>query len=302
MENIIYLQRKFGHVPCSNLKDQKWSPHLPLLPWFVRDVYRATGDKDWIGRMLPAVMDEFHFWTTKPHTSPVGLYRYVEPTSTEGNGGGFRSIRFDKVDDYNPVDLNAMLYRNALLIYDLQIEAEGKGDKSLLQKSEHIKKMFNIFYDKEKEFYFDNNFAEKRLSPIKSLAGFMPLFVEMLDGEQAGILQKNIKDFLAPGGVTMTDKDYGGDDIESSYPLVTAPYIYFLVKGLIDHDYMEDAADIGENWLAMVQKIYKKTGEMWEWYNVKEQSAESPKGVENAPILGWTAGAYVALLDALGLD
>jgi len=129
VENIIYLQRKLGYVPCSNRKNKTWRPVLPLLPWFVRDIYRATGDKDWLSRMLPAVLDEFHFWTTKPHTTPVGLYRYVKP-----DGSDFKSIRFSDVDNINPIDLNAMLYRNALLIYDLQIETDGNGDKHLLLK------------------------------------------------------------------------------------------------------------------------------------------------------------------------
>ena len=64
---------------------------------------------------------------------------------------------------------------------------------------------------------------------------------------------------------------------------------------------MEDAADIGENWLAMVQRDYKKTGEMWEWYNVTDKSSNTAKQVENLPVLGSTAGAYIALIDALGL-
>ena len=130
----------------------------------------------------------------------------------------------------------------------------------------------------------------------------MPLFVEMLDPEHAGLLQKNIKDFISPGGVTMTDKDYGAADPDLTYPLVSAPYIYFLVKGLIDQDFMEDAADIGENWLNVVQKVYNKTGEMWQWYNVNDKNNLTPKEIDNLPVLGATAGAYIALLDALGLD
>jgi len=297
VENIIYLQRKLGYVPCSNRKNKTWRPVLPLLPWFVRDIYRATGDKDWLSRMLPAVLDEFHFWTTKPHTTPVGLYRYVKP-----DGSDFKSIRFSDVDNINPIDLNAMLYRNALLIYDLQIETDGNGDKHLQQKSDHIKTMFSIFHDNKTGFYYDNILTAKKLSSIKTLAGFMPLFVEMLEPDQAAELQKHIKEFIAPGGVMMTSKDYSSKEIDSAYPLITAPYVYFLVKGLIDHDFMEDAADIGENWLAMVQENYEKTGEMWEWYNVQEKSVKSKNGIENAPVLGSTAGAYIALIDALGLE
>ena len=65
---------------------------------------------------------------------------------------------------------------------------------------------------------------------------------------------------------------------------------------------MEDAADIGTNWLTMVHDIYEQTGELWEWYNVKDKNTISQQGLPNSPILGWTAGTYIALLDTLGLE
>ncbi|MBN1561953.1 hypothetical protein JW998_17000 [candidate division KSB1 bacterium] len=306
-ENLIFLQRKLGYVPSSNLQSSGRAV-LPLLPWIVRDVYRATGDKDWLSRMLPDVVDEYHYWTMKPHTTPVGLYRFTDDQNngSSANPGDvescwLRSIRFKNFENYNPVDLNALLYRNAILIHDLQIEADGKGDNSLLQKSEHIKKMFPIFWNENKRFYFDNNFADKKLCEIKTLAGYMPLFVEMIDQKEADTLQTHLADFVAPGGITITDKDYELNDGQS-YPLLCAPFLYFVIKGLSDYEFMEDAADIGTNWLTMVYDLYEKTGEMWEWYNVKDKSIESPKGVRNGPILGWTAGTYIALLDTLGLE
>ena len=122
------------------------------------------------------------------------------------------------LSNFNPVDLNALLYRNAKLIYDLQIEVDGAGDDDLLNKSEHIKKLYNIFWDKKTNFYFDNNFAEKRLSRVRSLAGFMPMFVKMVNDETAGLMQKNVLDFLAPGGLTITDKSYT-DDVSDTLEL-----------------------------------------------------------------------------------
>ncbi len=301
-ENLIFLQRKFGHIPAANLKSMLNTSSLPLLPWIVRDVYRATGDKDWLNRMLPEVVQEFNYWTTKPHTTPVGLYRFATSATVEDQEPCWiRSARFDVVENYNPVDLNALLYRNALLIHDFQVEVDGQGDKSLIQKSDHIKKMFDVFWDKERTFFYDNNFAEKELSDIQALAGYMPLFVKLLQGGKAGNLQQHLKDFIAPGGIGITAKT-SPKISELSYPLVCAPYIYFVLKGLSDYEFMEDAADIGEHWLQMVYDVYQKTGEMWEWYNVEEQSHNSPNGVKNTPVLGWTAGTYIALLDTLGLE
>ncbi len=303
-ENLIFLQRKLGYIPASNLKAKLETPSLPLLPWIIRDVYRATGDKDWLNRMLPEVIQEFNYWTTKPHTTPVGLYRFTDNAASQANEQEpcwIRSVRFDAIENYNPVDLNAFLYRNALLIHDLQVEVDGHGDNAFVQKSDHIKKMFDVFWDNDTAFYYDNNFTEKQLGTIKSLAGYVPLFVKMVKGSKADNLQQHIKDFMAPGGITITAKE-SAKNSELGYPLCCAPYVYFVIKGLSDYEFMEDAADIGEHWLQMVYDIYKETGDMWEWYNVVDKTTESPKGVKNTPILGWTAGTYIALIDTLGLE
>ena len=305
VENLFFLLRKFGYVPASNRKDMLSYSQLPMLPWMVRDIYRATGDKEWLRRHVADLVKEFNFWTTKPHTTPSGLYRYVadgeDARATEAESGWVRSPRFDDARNYNPVDLNAILYRNAMIIHDLQVEVDGKGDKKLLAKSDHIKKLADICWDAEQGFYFDNDWANKKLSRVKTLAGFTPLFVEMIDEEKAASLQKNLKSFLGPGGLASTDHDYGQEASPWNHPLVCAPYIYFIIKGLCDYDYMEDAADIGTCWLDMVVQVYEKTGNLWDWYNVKEKSHESANGLANHPVMGWTAGTYIALIDALGL-
>ena len=306
VENLIFLQRKFGFVPASNKKDMLNFSQPPLLPWMVRDIYRATGDKPWLRRMLPDVEKEFRHWISKTHSSPSGLYRYRdgsdESAASQAESGWSGSPRFANGSGVNPVDLNALIYRNAKLIYDLQKEVDGKGDHQMTQKAEQLKRLMDLCWDEDQGFYFDNDFKNKRLSPIKSLAGFVPMFVKMVDEERAKRLHSHLKDFALPGGLSCTDKDYGNPNTPWNYPLCYAPYIYFTIKALLDYDMLEDAADIGTNWLSMVSDIYKKTGEFWEWYNVKEKSVEPLDGVENTPIMGWTAGTYIALVDALGLD
>ena len=304
-ENLVYLQRKLGHVPVANLKSKRNSTTLPMLPWIVRDIYRATGDKVWLSRVLPDVVHEFNYWTDQSHKTPVGLYRFA-PTETDAPDPSepcwIRSTRFEQLENYNPIDLNALLYRNALLIYDLQIEADGQGDQSLLQKSDKIKRRFDLFWDDQVNFYFDNDYVNKQLNPVKSLSGFMPLFVKMADEKHAEKLQSHIRDFMVAGGVTLTDQAYTEEQVTRAYPLLCAPFVYFLCKGLSDYEFMEDAADIGSNWLKMVFKIYKKTDQLWEWYNTKDQSITSPNDVKNSPVLGWTLGVYTALLDTLGIE
>ncbi len=311
VENLIHLVRLFGYVPASNHRDMLSYSQPPFLPWMVRDVYRATGDKEWLRRVLPQVVQEFRFWTNKPHTSPTGLYRY-HPAKEDGKwspqqaaqaeSGWVDSPRFEDARRFNAVDLNALLWRNAKLIYDLQIETDGQGDESLLQKANQLKKFMDYCWNQEVGFYFDNNFEEKKLSNVKTLAGFMPLFTEMVDQERAKRIQTHLGSFLAEGGLMCMIDGY--NHIKSSWnaPICQAPYIYTTLKGLCDYELMEDAADIGTPWLKMVVDIYEKTGEVWAWYNAKDCSIVHPAGVENTPTLGWTAGVYIELVETLGLD
>lgn len=310
VENLIFLLRKFGHVPASNARAELGFSQPPFLPWMVRDIYRATGEKEWLRRMLPEVVHEFKFWTSKPHTTPTGLYRY-HPVKEGGldaeetamaKSGWIGSPRFTDPRRFNAIDLNALLCRNARMIYDLQIEAEGHGDDTLLQKAASMKKMMEFCWDENAGFYFDNNFEEKKLSPVRSLAGFMPLFVEIVDGERAQRMIQHLKDFTAPGGFSLTDQNYGTKRSRWSAPLIQAPYVYTTLKGLCDYDFMEDAADIGTNWLSMVQEQYAKTGELWSWYNAADRSVTHPDGLENSPLLALTAGVFAEVIDCLGLD
>ena len=306
VENLIYLYRKLNFIPLSSHVHLNADFHPPLLPWMVRDIYRATGDKEWLRRVLPDAVREFQFWTTKPHTSSSGLYRYSMPktggTTGPENRGPLCSMRFPKPDQVNPVDLNAILYRNAKLLYDLQIEDSGQGDEQIIAKSEHIKKLFEICWDNQENFYFDNDLENKSLMNSKTLAGYMPLFVEMIDKNRAKTMIKQLEHFNSPGGLAFTANPAQADPTGANASIVTAPCVYFIVKGMCDYEYMEDALDIANRWLSMVTEVYEKTGEFWEWYDVSKRTHKADNGLENTPVMGWTAGTFIALMDTLGLE
>lgn len=309
VENLVYLLRNIGYVPASNKKSLSLEISLPMLPWMVRDVYRATGDKEWLRRVLPDIIKEYHFWTLKPHTSPTGLYRFA-PLSEAFKETIVQDIavnwahqpRFQKVEDINPVDLNALLYRNARIIFDLQIETDGHGDQNLLQKSDQMQRLMEICWSNSDGFYYDNDIPAKRLSPKKHLSSFLPLFVEMIDEKRARRMASHLKSFIQPGGLSNGEKSTGQFHSVWEYPYITPPYMYMIIKGLCDYEMMEDAADIGTNWINMVLNIYQETGYFWEWYNVADRTINSPHGLANYPNMGWSVGTFIALHNALGLD
>ncbi len=309
VENLAYLQRHLGHIPAANHRDLSHFSAPPLLPWMVRDVYRVTGDKEWLRRLVPDVLQEFRYWVNKPHTSITGLYCYnsdknghwpPEKTSL-AESGWIDSPRFQDARQYNAIDLNALLYRHARMIYDFQAEIDGHGDPAMLDKAEQIKKLLELCWNESEGFYYDNNFSHKRLSPVKTLAGFTPLFVELVDERRARRMVQNLKHFRAPGGLFITDTSYAANPTTWNHPLSYAPYVYMTIKGLCDYDLMEDAADIGMDWLNMVVDVYQQTGRFWEWYNAQERSHLCGE-LANRALIGTTAGVYIAIIELLGLD
>ena len=306
VDNLIYLLRSHEYVPASNRKTLPYISQPPMLPWMVRDIYRATGEKEWLRRVLPNVIKEFQYWTDKAHRTPSGLYHYValgvstEKSEAKDEMACVNGPRFKDSLDINPVDLNAILARNAEIIFDLQKEAEGNGDESILNRAGTIKKMLELCWNQEEDFYFDNKYIEKALSNVKALTSFAPLFTKLVPKERATIMQRNLADFVQPGGLTCLDKPYDSPSAWN-FPLCYASCFYMTVRGLFNYDFMEDAADLGTNWLQMVTQVYDQTGELWDWYNAKDKSHQM-QNLGNSPVMGWTMGVYVALADELGLE
>jgi alpha,alpha-trehalase len=306
VENILYLIREYGYVPAANKKSMSSYSQLPLLAWMVRDIYRSTGDKGWLRRAMPDVLKEFNFWNSKEHKSSTGLSSYLsgdqkENILTEQESAWAGSLRFEKTKNYNPVDLNSILYRNALIINDLFKELEGEENSTLLNRAKQIRELLDLCWNNSEQFFYDNNIDDKKISDIKTLAGFTPLFTKLVEKQQAEEIQKHIKDFARPGGLACTEKGKAENGKPWTAPLCYAPYLYFCIKGFFNYDFMEDSADIAINWLEMVKKVYNETTEIWEWYNVEDKT-HLMEGVENRAGAGWTMGTYIALTDELGLD
>jgi alpha,alpha-trehalase len=187
-----------------------------------------------------------------------------------------------------------------MLIYDLQIEADGRGDESLLQKSDRIKKLMEMCWDESEGFYFDNHIESKQRYDVKSLAGFIPLFTEMVEKPRAQLMMQQLKNYIAPGGLKSGNVE-NGSGLAANSVISNSTYLYLILKGMCDYEFMEDAADIGENWLNMTIENYESTGELWNWYNVNDKSNKSTSGGANMASIGLTGGVFIALVDLLGL-
>lgn len=309
--NLIFLPQKYNFIPNSNHKNDLKKPAMPYLALIVRDVYRATGNKDWLGRIFPVVKNEFKYWFAKPRLSQHGLVTMVSNPNQDTADPKFKKLtefwsqspRWHQSDLCIPVDLNALLYHDAMILEDLAKEIRDDDATFFAEKAEQIKDAMELSWDQETGFYYDYDLGNEKLLNVKSLAAFQPMFAKMIPMRRAEQLVDHLEDFAHKSGITCLDQDYGIKNMTWNYPNSFAPLIWIVVKGLINYDFIDEARELALRWLDLTFRLYQETGEFWERYNVVEGSvlSDNPPN-NNLPIMGWTAGVYVELVETFGLE
>lgn len=193
-----------------------------------------------------------------------------------------------------PVDLNCLLYAyenilsKAATANGNKKEAAGYNQKSEARKNA----ILNYCWSEDKGFFFDYNFKEAHLSGKWSIAGVMPLFVNIATDIQAVFVQKAVRDkFLKDGGVVTTLYHTGQ---QWDAPNGWAPLQFITVKGLLNYKYGGLAQDIAERWMRLNETVFANTGKMLEKYNVENIHLESGGGeYPTQDGFGWSNGVYL---------
>lgn len=211
------------------------------------------------------------------------LYRNIKAACESGwdfssrwckNPSSFTSIC---TTDLLPIDLNCLLYHmeNTLYLFGELLEHE---------KTHHFKKLaenrkqaiLKYFWDKDKQFFFDYNFKEKKNMHCYSLAAVMPLFMSIASSHQAKAVAEYIeKHLLLEGGVAATCNK---TQMQWDYPYGWAPLQFLSYKGLKNYGFDDLANKIARSFILTCQKNYALHGTLLEKYNMEEPCAEVVAG------------------------
>ncbi|NQZ82424.1 MAG: alpha,alpha-trehalase TreF [Colwellia sp.] len=192
-----------------------------------------------------------------------------------------------------PIDLNCLLYKQEKLLAQYY-SIIGNNERSFvyLDLATARKRAINRYMWSDKQsFFMDYDIDSKNHSSVKSLAGVLPLFVELANSKQAERVSKVIgNEFLKKGGLVTTC-------IKSSQqwdaPNGWAPLHWFTVKGLMQYQHDELAEIIQQRWLDTINVYFKRTGKIMEKYNVFQQTSTASGGEYDVQEgFGWTNGVY----------
>ena len=199
-----------------------------------------------------------------------------------------------------PIDLNSLIYKMECLVAEFYLVIDDKEQSNkfanyALERKSAIKQ---YLWSEDEHYFMDFDLDENTQSPIKSLAGVLPLFVELVSEEQSALIAKEISEkFLKVGGLVTTN-------IESSQqwdaPNGWAPLQWFAVKGLLNYQQQPLAKQIMLRWLDTVNLYFEQTGKLMEKYNVCDQACTAGGGEYDVQEgFGWTNGVYQAFLKEL---
>ena len=329
-DDILYLIEKFGFMPNSNGTYHLDHSQPPFLSIMVRDLYRYYGDKVWLAGAYEMLGKEYRYWMEERST-PIGLNRY-DTNITDRNylatrAGDYeerihRNLPGDRADigrhylatcesgydcssrfafdiyNYAPVCLNSLLYAMERNMADFAKEL-GKSEEEIslwMERAEKRKAIMQQYLLDENGCFRDYNYVTGKRSNDFSCASVFPLYCGLADEKNAADFMAQFHLLEAEFGVLANAKNNFAGSYQWGYPNGWAPHQVMVIEGLDRCGYRQDAKRIAKKYIALVDKVFAETGQLWEKYNVIDGNCDVEDEAQNGgmpAMMGWTAGAYL---------
>lgn len=328
-DNMQSMIQRLGYMPNSTKFHHLGQSQPPFYYRMVSDIFDVTGDVQWLEKHYDTIAAEYDFWMTE-RLAPNGLnyygkplpeltkeafdtrYRYgisrfqgyhtdddaeklalINTVATLCESGWDCCYRFGmNGKDYNPVDLNALLYglETAMSRFSGIL---NRGEEQLWQQrsSDRKEKMDRYLFCEEKGFYLDWNFVTEQYSSCVSVASLFPLYLG-LNHNPEPVMKALESEMLLPYGVAGTVKPDHGFQLQWEYPNIWAPLQYVAYMACMNSGYDSLAEEISQRYIRLLEENFAKTGNLWEKYD--GLTGEVVNAEYNAPpMMGWTAGIYL---------
>ncbi|WP_262490642.1 trehalase family glycosidase [Hymenobacter amundsenii] len=206
-------------------------------------------------------------------------------------GQGLESIRTTALV---PVDLNCLLYEVELQLARTSRLRQDKAAATQLENRARARRraLLRYCWDKKAGWFLDYDFEHRQPSPVRTLAGVLPLTVGIATPAQARQVAAGLRrDFLKAGGLVTTLSRTGQ---QWDAPNAWAPLQWLAVTGLRRYHETALAHTIVGRWMALNEQVFRRIGKLMEKYDVENPTA--PGGGGEYPLqdgFGWTNGVWL---------
>ena len=252
-----------------------------VLAWGVWNVYKKTGDRAFLAEYID-VLEKYLTWDMEHRdNNHNGLLEWLtEPDQLNcrcGESGLDNSPRFDFDDEMDAIDFSAFAVHDA---HYLSLIFKELGDPARSEKWQHVSddikdKINKELWDEETGTYYDKLLTTGKLTRVLTPLSFFPLFVGIPSAEQAKKMVKLLTDktkLWTPAPLASISQDHPAFSTDMWRGGVWLNLNYFIIKGLQDYGYNDIAEELREKTLTMVEKWYKKTGTIFEFYDPMDKT------------------------------
>jgi alpha,alpha-trehalase len=206
--------------------------------------------------------------------------------------------------DHAPVDLNALLFGREVLLAGLHRELRDEERAETWQtRAKARREAMQALWCNEVGFFFDFDCVNQCRSPVFSLAGYMPLFSGLATPEQAERAALCLERFRGPHGYAVCPRDARSlvelrfsRPLQWDYPNQWPPLAYVTAVGLLRYGHREAAQRVARCYCDLLLANFENTEQLWEKFDV-ETGGPAGGEYEAQPMLGWSAGVFIALTD-----
>ena len=315
MRTLFDYQADNGMVPdfiSYNKAHNNWRDSKPpVAAWGTMNVYRESGDKEFLAQMYGPLMKFHNWWFAERDHDRNGICEYG---STDGTliaacweSGMDNGVRFDGAQmlqngenawsmNQENICLNSFLYKEKLILAEMA-DILGKTDdaKQLREGAEVIRNFVQTkMYDEETGFFYDTRIGTGEFIKVMGAECWLPLWAGIATKEQAAAVKEKMMD---PEKFNST-LPLGTLDI--SHPRlrpvrgywrgpVWVDQVYFGITGLRNYGYDREADYLVEKFINNAQGL-TIDGPIHENYNPLTGEAL------NSPNFGWSSAVIIKML------
>jgi hypothetical protein len=297
---FLDMQREDGFIRRENLvgiSEEADEMVKPFLAQISQLITRKLDDTAWLDDSYYGRMRKYLLYWLTVLTKDNGLLSYWRSAPHTGMDTQLERAGGWKADFCNGVDLNSYLYRECLAFALLADARKNQADADLFRaKAEEKKKAIQKFCWNEKDgFFYDVDNRTGQQIPVKSVAGFAPLWARIATKDQAKRLVRehltDVKEFWRNFPVSVlaaTEQGYSEkflpNDIHGCLWRANTwmPTNYYIFHGLRSYGYKDIATQLAD----ITYKTILKLGDA-EYY-----TSDSVEIRGRHPFWGWTLLAY----------
>ena len=277
---MLKQTREDGFMPhMANPTDSSDVTQPCVMSFAVNELYKCDHDKEYLKLCIPYLEKYLTYDLNNRDKNKNGLLEWkTEPDYEEckcGESGLDNSPRFDFDEEMDCIDFSSYFALDTHILSGIYREI---GDNLNADKWERIsknvsQKINELLWDDKDGVYYDRLFSGK-LTHILTPSSFLPMFANVSNKEQAKKMVKVLTDKtllwskVPVSTISQKDPRFSNDMWRGG---VWVNINYFVIKGLLNYGYIDLAEELRTNTLDMVNKWYKKTGCIFEFFDPKDE-------------------------------